>query len=140
MAVVPGRNAYCGPFAVGYCADVSPDTIEAYVARNVEAMSVWEMQQTLEAFRVPYVTSHNHLDRRTCDCPTIRAWFRQVRREKQSACYMVVVSGHVVIIDNGILYDNAHPKGIEVGCYEHKRDRVLIALEVQKRIRFAKAA
>lgn len=130
MAVVPGVNRYCGPFAVGYCADVSPDILDD------GPMTALEVHQALNKRGIHCALSANYYSRSAIDRPTIAAW---AKTRNPSALQLIVTSDHIAVVDGGVLYDNNNRAGVRLADYNHRRNRIVFVMEVQ-RIQYAKAA
>lgn len=128
MAVVPGANRYCGPFAVGYCADVSPDVL---ADGPMTPLEIYNMLQ--HGFGIECVITLNTYNRAAIDRPTIAAW----ARDRKDARYLIMTKDHVAVVDGDWLYDNNNRQGVKLSQYNHRRDRIVFVLEVPLKRRLA---
>lgn len=128
--VVPGKNSFCGPFAVGYCAGVSPDDVSRFLRRetgrrSITDMGIADIESSLEYFdcdtavEVPLFTRPD---------TTLAEWFKN--RSDVAGCYVVFVMGHFLVVDGNKLYDNNIKEGMPFWMSHRLQQRVLTVWKI----------
>ena len=117
--VVKGRNSYCGPFAVGFCAGISPDTVTKYLRhetgqRKITDMGVFDIESSLSHFGCSFSVEIPFLPGRTT---TLKDWFDN--RSDTNGRYIVFLWNHFIVVDKDTVMDNNNSKGYPVDDRKH---------------------
>lgn len=123
-------KVYCGPFALTFITKNRPEHCVNWVKahrcdfRAVKSMWWHEMLDYLEYCKVPHVTHMNARPK-----ITLARWLRTYKRQLNRP-YLVLITGHFVVIKNDILFDTGHPHGVPIRKYSKRRARVVRSAEV----------
>lgn len=120
---------FCGPFVLHFTTRENPEDIVQRIKeyrrsnRAVRGMRHYELTDALRYYGVPH-----------CELPRIRpkitlARWLKITKRHPSWCYIVMITGHYVVIKGRKLYDNANRNGIWIRRYGHRRKRVYVAVE-----------
>lgn len=132
-SIIAGRNTYCGPFAVGYCAKVSPDTVAQYIRKTtgiqrVRHMTVGHIFRALREFGCG-IKFENEVLVDASTPVTLQRWFEQ--RPDKCGLYLVLVPNHYIIIDGETVYDNSKKQGVPFSEWKHPALEVQVSMEIQ---------
>jgi len=120
---------YCGPFALHFTTRGDHDEIVQKIKEhrnsNRPVRGVWhyELVNVLKYYGVGF----SELPRIRPKI-TLARWLKITKRHPKW-CYIVMITGHYVVIKGRKLYDNCNRKGVWLRRYNHRRRRVFVALE-----------
>lgn len=138
----PRSNSYCGPAALAAITGRHVDDVTATLrivmgARPVRGTSKGAMVKALEL--MGYRSDLEYISRMAAiqkKFPTLAGWLRATGPKgdyaRSDAPYLVLVTGHWIVIKGRKLYDNRHLEGVFAGKYEHRRKRVQFAWVCRK--------
>lgn len=94
--------------------------------------SVWseEIAAILEA---RHRVLSNQFCRQGGGSPTLRQWLA-IEKVSPFGCYVLLITGHFIVYDNGHIFDNTHPEGVEPESGLYARRRVKRVWEVRRAV------
>ena len=129
-----GRMYYCGPFALHRLTGATLPEIEKannlairlwrrknnvkkYIAPTapVRRMTTWQIEQTAERLGLKLVVEKEKPK-------TLRAFIKDSGHRKQK--FIVFITGHFVVVEDGIIFDSNHADGVEIDNYRSAGKRV----------------
>ena len=145
FAHAPARSStrfcsWCGPYALAAVAGIDYDTayetcLQVTGKRVVKGLEMYYLQKGLAAHGMQYTRLSMHEVRKPAKAPflgdamTLTQWYKQ-RPDKQ-ATYIVMVTGHYVVLRGTRVIDNQQPRWQSFSDRKkHKRSLVLNVLQI----------
>jgi hypothetical protein len=134
-----GRNHYCGPAALAYLLRTCPDTA-AYILRDVtkrraiHGTTSTEMIRALERYglrAIPRARRHSPATGKRTDQRTLAQWL-EVEKPRPHDEYLVVVTGHWIVVHGSRWFDNRCHLGKPLALCPYLRKRVPGAYLIKK--------
>lgn len=131
-------NHYCGPFALSFLLGIGTDE----AARRIRAM---RRRKGVKCYRVRGVYPP---ELRNCihgggydvgainsneNAPTLARWLKTYKDERKKHTFVVVLTGHFIVVKGRKIYDNRYPDGVFLKRFKGRRKRVRAFFWVEKR-------
>lgn len=125
-------NTWCVPFAFAYVSGKTPDDI-ADLLKSDRGSS--RAVKRVYAFEYPALLRHLGIKiGAIVDKPgmTLRKWVAVRARHNDTGLWLVRVTGHMLVLDAGKLYDNCNHGGVALDGYAYANSRMRSAWQVIK--------
>lgn len=119
----PHGQDNCGIAVVAMLSGVSyaeAEKVFMYLCGKSDMTTVWDRLDVMNVFGVEFSEDIYYRKK-----PTLTAWWRQPDVGQSDSKYHVTMTGHVVAIDKGLLFDQVFRHGINPLTSPYKRKRIL---------------
>lgn len=120
----PGSNIFCVPTALALLMEIPVD--EAVHSLKAVGMGDVEIQGVYYPFLIKVLEYNGYTCKRLDD----RLNWRKLPFGPK---FLVVVPGHVLVVENGMAYDNAYPNGCEIKKYK-RQAKYIVKFEIWKEL------